>query len=81
MWVEREAVHNGGVWGNRFMTTARQLVVKLDAPMVNDLGFSKRYVRCLQVLLSISQHVGAYDLVCTTDSVRCLILTAMIDCL
>jgi hypothetical protein len=32
------------------MTTARQLAVKLDAPMVNDLGFSKRYVRCLQVL-------------------------------
>uniref|UniRef100_A0A7I4FR68 Uncharacterized protein n=1 Tax=Physcomitrium patens TaxID=3218 RepID=A0A7I4FR68_PHYPA len=34
---------------NAFMTTARQLAVKLDAPIVNDLGFSKRYVRCLQI--------------------------------
>jgi len=35
---------------NDFTSTARQLAVKLDAQMVNDLGFSKRYVRCLQVL-------------------------------
>jgi len=34
---------------NDFTSTARQLAVKLDAPMVNDLGFSKRYVRCLQI--------------------------------
>jgi hypothetical protein len=34
---------------NAFTSTARQLAVKLDAPMVNDLGFSKRYVRCLQI--------------------------------
>ncbi|XP_024399009.1 uncharacterized protein [Physcomitrium patens] len=34
---------------NAFMTSAKQLAVQLDAPMVNDLGFSKRYVRCLQI--------------------------------
>ncbi|KAH7285571.1 hypothetical protein KP509_33G034400 [Ceratopteris richardii] len=34
---------------NEFMATARQLASKLEAPSVNDLGFSKRYVRCLQI--------------------------------
>ncbi|KAJ7557490.1 hypothetical protein O6H91_05G128700 [Diphasiastrum complanatum] len=34
---------------NAFTAAARNLAVKLDAPMVNDLGFSKRYVRCLQI--------------------------------
>lgn len=41
------------------MSTARQLAVKLDAPMVNDLGFSKRYVRCLQVF-STNPFVRTY---------------------
>ncbi|MCO5613148.1 hypothetical protein L7F22_067424 [Adiantum nelumboides] len=34
---------------NEFTATARQLASKLEAPSVNDLGFSKRYVRCLQI--------------------------------
>ncbi|XP_024520157.1 transcriptional corepressor SEUSS [Selaginella moellendorffii] len=34
---------------NAFTKAAKQLAVQLDAPMVNDLGFSKRYVRCLQI--------------------------------
>lgn len=59
------------------MTTARQLAVKLDAPMVNDLGFSKRYVRCLQVLLpaNIFLSVNSYHESCEL----CLILTATED--
>ena len=48
--LKSKAVDNRCGFGYRFMTTARQLAVKLDASMVNDLGFSKRYVRCLQVL-------------------------------
>lgn len=34
---------------NEFTSTAKQLAIKLEAPNVNDLGFSKRYVRCLQI--------------------------------
>lgn len=34
---------------DEFTATARQLASKLEAPTVNDLGFSKRYVRCLQI--------------------------------
>lgn len=34
---------------NAFTVCAKQLKSKLEAPNVNDLGFSKRYVRCLQI--------------------------------
>ncbi|KAG6549797.1 hypothetical protein Mapa_008778 [Marchantia paleacea] len=34
---------------NLFTATAKQLAAKLEAPIINDLGFSKRYVRCLQI--------------------------------
>uniref|UniRef100_A0A0C9QW91 TSA: Wollemia nobilis Ref_Wollemi_Transcript_4428_3641 transcribed RNA sequence n=1 Tax=Wollemia nobilis TaxID=56998 RepID=A0A0C9QW91_9CONI len=34
---------------NAFTGCAKQLKSKFDAPNVNDLGFSKRYVRCLQI--------------------------------
>ncbi|KAH9290396.1 hypothetical protein KI387_034513, partial [Taxus chinensis] len=34
---------------NAFTVCAKQLKAKLEAPNVNDLGFSKRYVRCLQI--------------------------------
>lgn len=34
---------------NAFTLCAKQLKAKLEAPNVNDLGFSKRYVRCLQI--------------------------------
>lgn len=33
----------------RFVTSARQLAKNLELPTVNDLGYTKRYVRCLQV--------------------------------
>jgi hypothetical protein len=29
----------------------RQLAKALEVPLVNDLGYTKRYVRCLQVLI------------------------------
>jgi hypothetical protein len=34
---------------NRFVASARQLAKALEVPLVNDLGYTKRYVRCLQV--------------------------------
>ncbi|GMI98088.1 seuss [Hibiscus trionum] len=34
---------------NMFVASARQLVKALDVPLVNDLGYTKRYVRCLQI--------------------------------
>ena len=33
----------------RFVASARQLAKALEVPLVNDLGYTKRYVRCLQV--------------------------------
>ncbi|GLJ16235.1 hypothetical protein SUGI_0272500 [Cryptomeria japonica] len=32
-----------------FVATARQLAKALEVPLVNDLGYTKRYVRCLQI--------------------------------
>lgn len=34
---------------NMFVATARQLAKTLEVPLVNDLGYTKRYVRCLQI--------------------------------
>ncbi|KAK2444111.1 transcriptional corepressor SEUSS [Trifolium repens] len=34
---------------NMFVTSARQLAKALEVPLVNDLGYTKRYVRCLQI--------------------------------
>lgn len=34
---------------NMFHQAARQLARNMDLPLLNDLGFSKRYVRCLQI--------------------------------
>ncbi|MCL7046914.1 hypothetical protein MKW94_009003 [Papaver nudicaule] len=34
---------------NMFAASARQLVKSLEVPLVNDLGYTKRYVRCLQI--------------------------------
>jgi hypothetical protein len=33
----------------RVLTAGRQLAKSLELQSLNDLGFSKRYVRCLQV--------------------------------
>lgn len=33
----------------RFVVSARQLAKTLEVPLVNDLGYTKRYIRCLQV--------------------------------
>lgn len=38
----------------RVVTTGRQLAKSLELQSLNDLGFSKRYVRCLQVCLDES---------------------------
>ncbi|XP_058786849.1 transcriptional corepressor SEUSS-like [Vicia villosa] len=34
---------------NMFVASARQLAKTLEVPLVNDLGYSKTYVRCLQI--------------------------------
>ncbi|KAK8566132.1 hypothetical protein V6N13_021201 [Hibiscus sabdariffa] len=34
---------------NMFVASARQLAKAVDVPLVNDLGYTKRYVRCLQI--------------------------------
>uniref|UniRef100_A0A453HKF9 Transcriptional corepressor SEUSS n=1 Tax=Aegilops tauschii subsp. strangulata TaxID=200361 RepID=A0A453HKF9_AEGTS len=34
---------------NSFVACARQLAKALEVPLVNDLGYTKRYVRCLQI--------------------------------
>ncbi|KAL5982664.1 hypothetical protein ACLOJK_016740 [Asimina triloba] len=34
---------------NMFVASARQLAKSLEVPLVNDLGYTKRYVRCLQI--------------------------------
>ncbi|KAL8481860.1 hypothetical protein ACS0TY_028128 [Phlomoides rotata] len=34
---------------NTFIASARQLAKSLEVPLVNDLGYTKRYVRCLQI--------------------------------
>ncbi|GFY96530.1 SEUSS transcriptional co-regulator [Actinidia rufa] len=34
---------------NMFVASARQLAKALEMPLVNDLGYTKRYVRCLQI--------------------------------
>ncbi|XP_022894258.1 transcriptional corepressor SEUSS-like isoform X2 [Olea europaea var. sylvestris] len=34
---------------NMFVSSARQLTKALEAPLVNDVGYTKRYVRCLQI--------------------------------
>ncbi|XP_068634770.1 probable transcriptional regulator SLK2 [Aristolochia californica] len=55
----QSAVNEGGSAGvstqdlqtncNMFVTAGRQLARNLDLQSLNDLGFSKRYVRCLQI--------------------------------
>ncbi|XP_071715513.1 transcriptional corepressor SEUSS-like [Rutidosis leptorrhynchoides] len=34
---------------NMFVASARQLAKALEVPLVNDLGYTKRYIRCLQI--------------------------------
>ncbi|KAL5727694.1 putative transcriptional regulator slk2 [Ranunculus cassubicifolius] len=34
---------------NMFLAAGRQLARNMELPLLNDLGFSKRYVRCLQI--------------------------------
>ncbi|XP_010537327.1 PREDICTED: transcriptional corepressor SEUSS-like [Tarenaya hassleriana] len=43
------SVQNIQNYHNAFVASARQLAKALEVPQVNDLGYSKRYVRCLQI--------------------------------
>ncbi|XP_074592666.1 transcriptional corepressor SEUSS-like [Curcuma longa] len=53
---------------NSFVASARQIAKALEVPLVNDLGYTKRYVRCLQIsevvnsmkdLIDFSKETGA----------------------
>ncbi|KAG5036175.1 hypothetical protein JHK87_011085 [Glycine soja] len=39
----------GDALSKMFVASARQLAKALEVPLVNDLGYTKRYVRCLQI--------------------------------
>nr|GME06467.1 Transcriptional corepressor SEUSS [Ipomoea batatas] len=57
---------------NLFVTSARQLAKALEVPLVNDLGYTKRYVRCLQVRKSryhIQKLMAMGVLMCDDDFV------------
>ncbi|KAK6131505.1 hypothetical protein DH2020_034754 [Rehmannia glutinosa] len=43
---------------NMFVASARQLAKALEVPLVNDLGYTKRYVRCLQLLFVNSEGLS-----------------------
>ncbi|XP_058104782.1 probable transcriptional regulator SLK2 [Magnolia sinica] len=46
---------------NMFVTAGRQLARNLDLQSLNDLGFSKRYVRCLQISEVVSSMKDLID--------------------
>jgi hypothetical protein len=45
------------------VTSARQLARNLEVPMVNDMGYTKRYVRCLQVM-NVASGVFEIYIIC-----------------
>ncbi|XP_077248581.1 putative transcriptional regulator SLK2 [Tasmannia lanceolata] len=49
-------------WSSRFGTAGRQLARSLDLQLLNDLGFSKRYVRCLQISEVVNSMKDLIDL-------------------
>ncbi|KAG5601032.1 hypothetical protein H5410_032402 [Solanum commersonii] len=62
---------------NMFVASARQLAKALEVPLVNDLGYTKRYVRCLQIsevvnsmkdLIDYSRETGTGPMVPATSS-------------
>ncbi|KAG9453028.1 hypothetical protein H6P81_005932 [Aristolochia fimbriata] len=67
----QSAVNEGGSAGissqdlqtncNMFVTAGRQLARNLDLQSLNDLGFSKRYVRCLQISEVVSSMKDLID--------------------
>lgn len=44
-----------------FVAAGRQLAKRLELPSLNDLGFSKRYVRCLQISEIVNSMKGFMD--------------------
>ncbi|KHG10838.1 Transcriptional corepressor SEUSS [Gossypium arboreum] len=64
--VNPKALHDNCFEGFRpsvalFVASARQLAKALEVPLVNDLGYTKRYVRCLQCfsfIVSLVQFVN-----------------------
>lgn len=46
---------------NMFMSASRQLLRNLESNSLNDLGFSKRYVRCLQVAEVVNNMTDLID--------------------
>ncbi|XP_042511168.1 probable transcriptional regulator SLK2 [Macadamia integrifolia] len=46
---------------NMFLTAGRQLARNLELQSLNDLGFSKRYVRCLQISEVVNSMIDLID--------------------
>lgn len=45
---------------NALAAVTKQLALNLEQPTVNDLGFTKRYVRCLQVGLKLGFEIWGF---------------------
>ncbi|KAI0507884.1 hypothetical protein KFK09_014012 [Dendrobium nobile] len=53
---------------NSFVASARQLAKALEVPLVNDLGYTKRYVRCLQISEVVNSMKDLIDYSRETDT-------------
>ncbi|XP_042040256.1 transcriptional corepressor SEUSS-like isoform X1 [Salvia splendens] len=53
---------------NTFVASARQLAKALEVPLVNDLGYTKRYVRCLQISEVVNSMKDLIDYSCGTGT-------------
>ncbi|KZV23169.1 transcriptional corepressor SEUSS-like [Dorcoceras hygrometricum] len=53
---------------NMFVASARQLAKALEVPLVNDLGYTKRYVRCLQISEVVNSMKDLIDYSRETDT-------------
>ena len=54
--VYKCVINQPAIFPFRFVSSARQLAKALEVPLVNDLGYTKRYVRCLQVICLFSTN-------------------------
>ncbi|THG14207.1 hypothetical protein TEA_002836 [Camellia sinensis var. sinensis] len=52
---------------DRFLTAGRQLTGNLELLLVNDLGFSKRHVRCLQIAEVVNSMTDLMTFGCDND--------------
>ncbi|KAL9237281.1 hypothetical protein vseg_011851 [Gypsophila vaccaria] len=61
---EEVSSHNLQTSSNMVITAGRQLAKSLELQSLNDLGFSKRYVRCLQIAEVVNSMKDLVDFCC-----------------